>query len=80
MHQQLWEYKVEWKSVSRGMGGKRLNTTALHCGVIKPYHSSLYTELCLKSLKECVLPNPNSTNNRDWVLSAACVYVGVTGQ
>jgi hypothetical protein len=29
MHQQLWGYKVEWKSVSRGMGGKRLNTTAL---------------------------------------------------
>jgi hypothetical protein len=29
MHQQLWEYKVEWKSVSRGTGGKRLNTTAL---------------------------------------------------
>jgi hypothetical protein len=29
MHQQLWGYKVEWKSVSRGTGGKRLNTTAL---------------------------------------------------
>jgi hypothetical protein len=27
MHQQLWGYKVEWKSVSRGTGGKRLNTT-----------------------------------------------------
>jgi hypothetical protein len=30
MHQQLWGYKVEWKSVSRGTGGKRLNTTGLH--------------------------------------------------
>jgi hypothetical protein len=29
MHQQLWGYKVEWKSVSRGTGGKRLNTTGL---------------------------------------------------
>jgi hypothetical protein len=29
MHQQLWGYKVEWKSVSRGMGEKRLNTTGL---------------------------------------------------
>jgi hypothetical protein len=29
MHQQLWGYKVEWKSVSRGTGGKRLNTTDL---------------------------------------------------
>jgi hypothetical protein len=28
MHQQLWGYKVEWKSVSRGTGEKRLNTTA----------------------------------------------------
>jgi len=23
MHQQLWGYKVEWKSVSRGTGGKK---------------------------------------------------------
>jgi hypothetical protein len=30
MHQQLWGYKVEWKSVFRGMGGKRLNTTVVH--------------------------------------------------
>jgi hypothetical protein len=29
MHQQLWGYKVEWKSVSRGTGGKRLNTTVI---------------------------------------------------
>jgi hypothetical protein len=29
MHQQLWGYKVEWKSVSRGTGGKKLNTTEL---------------------------------------------------
>jgi hypothetical protein len=29
MHQQLWGYKVEWKSVSRGTGGKRLNTTGV---------------------------------------------------
>jgi hypothetical protein len=30
MHQQLWGYKVEWKNVSRGTGGKRLNTTGLY--------------------------------------------------
>jgi hypothetical protein len=24
MHQQLWRYKVEWKSVSRGTGGKKV--------------------------------------------------------
>jgi hypothetical protein len=35
MHQQLWGYKVEWKSVSRGTGGKRLNTTALRHFEIK---------------------------------------------
>jgi len=29
MHQQLWGYKVEWRSVSRGTGGKRLNTIGL---------------------------------------------------
>jgi len=29
MHQQLWGYKVELKSVSRGTGGKKLNTTGL---------------------------------------------------
>jgi hypothetical protein len=29
MHQELWGYKVEWKSVSRGTGEKRLNTTGL---------------------------------------------------
>jgi hypothetical protein len=29
MHQQFWGYKVEWKSVSRGTGEKRLNTTAV---------------------------------------------------
>jgi hypothetical protein len=29
MHQQLWGYKVELKSVSRGTGGKKLNTTVL---------------------------------------------------
>jgi hypothetical protein len=33
MHQQLWGYKVEWKSVSRGTGGKRLNTTGLGYGL-----------------------------------------------
>jgi hypothetical protein len=25
MHQQLWGYKVEWKSVSRGTGGKKVS-------------------------------------------------------
>jgi hypothetical protein len=24
MHQQFWGYKVEWKSVSRGTGGKKV--------------------------------------------------------
>jgi hypothetical protein len=24
MHQQLWGYKVEWRSVSRGTGGKKV--------------------------------------------------------
>jgi hypothetical protein len=28
MHQQLWGYKVEWKSVSRGTGGKKIE---YHC-------------------------------------------------
>jgi hypothetical protein len=35
MHQQLWGYKVEWKSVSRGTGGeKRLNTSGLARGAL----------------------------------------------
>jgi hypothetical protein len=28
MHQQLWGYKVEWKNVSRGTGGKKVE---YHC-------------------------------------------------
>jgi len=32
MHQQLWGYKVEWKSVSRGTGGKKVE---YHCS--RPY-------------------------------------------
>jgi hypothetical protein len=28
MHQQLWGYKVKWKSVSRGTGGKKVE---YHC-------------------------------------------------
>jgi len=24
LHQQLWGYKVEWRSVSRGTGGKKV--------------------------------------------------------
>jgi len=51
----------------------------LHSGVIKPYHSFLYTELHVKSLQECLLWNLNSLNsNRGDFLSAECVYVGVT--
>jgi hypothetical protein len=30
MHQQLWGYKVEWKSVSRGTGGKKVE---YHCPI-----------------------------------------------
>jgi hypothetical protein len=30
MHQQLWGYKVEWKSVSRGTGGKKVE---YHCSM-----------------------------------------------
>jgi hypothetical protein len=33
MHQQLWGYKVEWKSVSRGTGGKKVEH---HCSRV--YH------------------------------------------
>jgi hypothetical protein len=31
MHQQLWGYKVEWKSVSRGTGGKKVE---YHCSIL----------------------------------------------
>jgi hypothetical protein len=31
MHQQLWGYKVEWKSVSRGTGGKKVE---YHCSSV----------------------------------------------
>jgi len=53
----------------------------LFCGVIKPYHSFLYTELNLKSLKGYSLSNSGSMNsNSNCFLSTGCVYVGVTGQ
>jgi hypothetical protein len=41
MHQQLWGYKVEWKSVSRGTGGKRLNTTALDSSAIETGYTNV---------------------------------------
>jgi hypothetical protein len=40
MHQQLWGYKVEWKSVSRGTGGKKLNTTAVNYDAKKQWQAS----------------------------------------
>jgi hypothetical protein len=53
----------------------------LHSGIKKPYHSFLYTLLCLKSLKECLLSNTIFMySNRDFFLSIGCVYVGVTGK
>jgi len=36
MHQQLWGYKVELKSVSRGTGGKMLNTTGVSNKICRP--------------------------------------------
>jgi hypothetical protein len=49
---------------------------SLQSSVIKPYHSFLYIELCLKSLRRCLQLNPNSMNsNRDCFLSTECVYV-----
>jgi len=39
MHQQLWGYKVEWKSVSRGTGGKKVE---YHCSIsLTQYCASL---------------------------------------
>jgi hypothetical protein len=38
MHQQLWGYKVELKSVSRGTGGKKLNTTGLDYALSHSLH------------------------------------------
>jgi hypothetical protein len=35
MHQQLWGYKVEWKSVSRGTGGKKVEYHWLRESVLK---------------------------------------------
>jgi hypothetical protein len=39
MHQQIWGYKVEWKSFSRGTEGKRLNTT-----VLMGFHRSTFSK------------------------------------
>jgi hypothetical protein len=39
MHQQLWGYKVEWKSVSRGTGGKKVE-----------YHWSISTVISFETL------------------------------
>jgi hypothetical protein len=48
---------------------------------MKSYHSFLYNELCLKSLKKLLLLNPKykSSSNRDYLLTTECIYVGVTG-
>jgi hypothetical protein len=43
MHQQLWGYKVEWKSVSRGTGGKKVE---YHCYI--EMSKALDTLLALK--------------------------------
>jgi len=40
MHQQLWGYKVEWRSVSRGTGGKKVE---YHC--IKGIFASMMAPL-----------------------------------
>jgi len=41
----------------------------------------MFIELDLKSLKGCLLLNPNSTNsNRDCFLSTVCVYAVMTSQ
>jgi hypothetical protein len=53
MHQQLWGYKVEWKSVSRGTGGKRLNTTGIIHDLLiktKPEPSDLMHHSTVSSL------------------------------
>jgi hypothetical protein len=43
MHQQLWGYKVEWKSVSRGTRGKKVE---YHCSRALP-HKIFYFILTL---------------------------------
>jgi hypothetical protein len=50
----------------------------LHFGVMKSYHSFLYTEL-FQVIKKCLLSNPNCMNSSRYCLSTGCVYVGVTG-
>jgi hypothetical protein len=47
MHQQLWGYKVEWKSVSRGTGGKKVE-----------YHWSKARTVFNRSNTEIVGSNP----------------------
>jgi hypothetical protein len=37
MHQQLQGYKVEWKSVSRGTGGKKVE---YHCSMVMGVQSA----------------------------------------
>jgi hypothetical protein len=47
MHQQLWGYKVEWKSVSRGTGGKKVE---YH------WHREQISLLCTTSgPKDCII-------------------------
>jgi hypothetical protein len=49
MHQQLWGYKVEWKSVSRGTGGKKFE---YHCSTTHTHHVRLFTLINLSQLME----------------------------
>jgi hypothetical protein len=55
MHQQLWGYKVEWKSVSRGTGGKRLNTTGieLQCGKVQIFGNNSNESDCIQGENAC---------------------------
>jgi hypothetical protein len=54
MHQQLWGYKVEWKSVSRGTGGKKFE---YHC--FRQLHE--YVNVSIKQDHSCSqISNPET--------------------
>jgi len=52
MHQQLWGYKVEWKSVSRGTGGKKVE---YHC--LRPRGCWDTRAVASTNIKDCQCPD-----------------------
>jgi hypothetical protein len=66
MHQQLWGYKVEWKSVSRGTGRKKVE---YHCSrPLRSYESAQFPNPTHALRQRRVVVNDDTVNTFKYVL------------